>query len=125
MHVSIQDDYLESTLATILKIHDSASHNGDILVFFPGQEEIENMVVVLKHQFLKLSRDCIMAQMSDQKIVLTGDRVEVIHSNPNNNRNIHEDVIVAGVMICVLFAALPLEAQLNAFRANPQGVDKR
>jgi HrpA-like RNA helicase len=128
-----QEDYLESTLATILQIHDSdnattavtktskTNTNGDILVFLPGQEEIENMVLLLKQQLT--SRDRTTARMSDRKNVWTGDRVEVIHNsnNKNSNSSSHDVVIVAGVMICVLYAALPPEAQLNAFLEKPTG----
>ena len=132
-----QEDYIESTLATILQIHESdrpntdttttnqkrkthTNRNGDILVFLPGQEEIENMVLLLKQQLV--TRDRVAARISDQTNIWTGDRVEVMQNvNNNNNKNHHDVAIVAGVMICVLYAALPPEAQLNAFLEKPVG----
>jgi ATP-dependent RNA helicase DHX8/PRP22 len=130
-----QEDYIESTLATILQIHDSdhsttsstsmtqhEQQNGDILVFLPGQEEIENVAILLKQQLL--IRDRQKALIYDKRNLWTGDRVEVINHRSNNN--LTTDVtIVAGVMICVLYAALPPEAQLAAFIEKPIGCSRK
>ena len=137
-----QDDYMESTLATILQIHDSdqttttdftTKHsNGDILVFLPGQEEIESMVLLLKQQLQGRDRSRT-ARMADQTNIWTGDRVEVIrhddndhhHNTKTSSNSSHDVIIVAGVMICVLYAALPPEAQLNAFLDKPAGCRRK
>jgi ATP-dependent RNA helicase DHX8/PRP22 len=127
-----QDDYVESSLAVILQIHDSevstaekedAHLNGDILVFLPGQEDIESLSVLLK-QHLSI-RDEEALSSSKKASLWTGDRVEVwnSHRSPYSDDlgNSTHAILVAGVMICVLYAALPAELQLNAFTKKPPG----
>jgi ATP-dependent RNA helicase DHX8/PRP22 len=129
-----QDDYLESSLATILQLHDAelANHrsldqnnnyNGDILVFLPGQEEIESLAILLKQHLSIRDRS---AQSSAAKTNLwTGDRVEVLnsdHAAMTERNSCHSGFVMeAGVMICVLYAALPADVQLNAFIEKPKG----
>ena len=50
---SPEADYLEACVVSILQIH-VTQPEGDILVFLPGQEEIENCHESLKHRTSKL-----------------------------------------------------------------------
>ncbi|EEC48306.1 predicted protein [Phaeodactylum tricornutum CCAP 1055/1] len=81
------EDYMEATLATILQIH-THEEAGDVLVFLPGQEEIEDLATLLR-----------------------GNTVSQLLAN--------------GVLICLLYAALPPEAQLAAFAEKPEGCRRK
>eukprot|EP00536_Pseudo-nitzschia_multiseries_P003696 jgi/Psemu1/186439/e_gw1.58.12.1 len=90
-----QEDFIDSALATALQIHyetDDKDDGGDILVFLPGQEEIESLNQLLKRH-LEEDRDAAN--------------------------------IVNGVMICVLYAALPPEVQMLAFAPKPKGCSRK
>lgn len=114
-----QEDYLEAALATVLQIHENdetKDGSGDILVFLPGQEEIEDFAVLLKHQLSSYEQDAASASST-----WTGDRVEVLNVSNTQSSNL----MVAGVLICVLYAALPPEAQLAAFAGKPAGCARK
>jgi ATP-dependent RNA helicase DHX8/PRP22 len=101
------EDYLEAALSTVLNIHENESA-GDILVFLPGQEEIEDLAALLK-QYLQ-------EEEADQ---WTGDRVEDLQAMGKDALNQYNPVI-SGVMICLLYAALPPDVQLAAFADKPE-----
>ena len=97
---AVVEDYLEAALATVLQIHQhepSTDGNGDILVFLPGQEDIESMATLLKLYLADMEQDQETAAGGSNKnenstSVWTGDRVELLHAgntNPNHNDNHH------------------------------------
>jgi HrpA-like RNA helicase len=112
-----QDDYFEAALSTILQIHESEPE-GDILVFLPGQEEIEDLANLVKQQlqseYEQESKETVVARW-------TGDRVEVLNNQSAN----YSSSIIAGVWVCVLYAALPPDAQLAAFSRKPPGCTRK
>jgi HrpA-like RNA helicase len=120
------EDYREAALSTILQIHQhepagcAASKSGDILVFLPGQEEIEDLASMLK-QFLA---DAARSNDESLRARFTGDHVQVLDrrwqsSSENDNNLVH------GVLVCVMYAALPPEAQLAVFGTKPVGCHRR
>jgi hypothetical protein len=97
-----------------LQIHEE-SDDGDILVFLPGQEEIEDLASLLKKH---LEADKELARS------LTGDIVQNLHGIGTDLSG-KTATIVNGVMICVLYAALPPEAQMMAFAPKPEGCTRK
>lgn len=104
------EDYIEASLATILQIH-YHEDPGDILVFLPGQEEIEDLALLLRMQLYE-----------EEKSSWTGDRVEVFQ---NQKHNLSPSQLVNKVLICLLYAALAPEAQIAAFDEKPPGCDRK
>lgn len=49
-----QDDYLDACLVTCLQIHEEAEGDGDVLVFLPGQEDIEALSQLLRENLATL-----------------------------------------------------------------------
>lgn len=54
---SSQDDYLDACLVTCLQIHEDSKGDGDVLVFLPGQEDIEALSQLLKENLATLRAD--------------------------------------------------------------------
>jgi ATP-dependent RNA helicase DHX8/PRP22 len=110
-------DYIEASLSTIVQIH-THEEPGDILVFLPGQEEIEDLANLLK-QYL---------QEQDDATLWTGDCVEEMQSHKSNSgssSNHRSQLVGNGVLICLLYAALPPEAQMLAFEEKPVGCRRK
>ena len=122
-----QDDYVEAALWTVLQIHQHEpisddENGGDVLVFLPGQEEIESMATLLKLYLADLEGEANgKEKVKNGDSVWTGDRVQVLTlDNTRSSNN-----LVAGVLICVLYAALPAEAQLAVFAEKPPGCARK
>jgi len=112
-----QEDYLDSALKTAMQIHKYADE-GDVLIFLPGQDEIEDLASLLKKYFEELEPD-------------DADQNGGVNDSVQNIKGIGTSIdsgnlmIVNGVMICVLYAALPPEAQMLAFRPKPEGCSRK
>jgi ATP-dependent RNA helicase DHX8/PRP22 len=107
------EDYLEAALFTVCEISEHESE-GDILVFLPGQEEIEDMAAILRQQ------------LQPDDIQWTGDRVESLQRGTNYNSSSNTNCQICGsVMITQLYAALPPQAQVAAFDPKPPGVTRK
>lgn len=105
-----QDDYLDAALLTVLQIHEEGE-DGDVLVFLPGQEEIEDLATLLKQHLRKDSVEL------NQDLVQS---IEGIGTNLNSMTSLVNDVLV-----CVLYAAMPPAAQMLAFAPKPQGCRRK
>jgi len=108
-----QEDYIDAALCATLQIHEH-SEVGDILVFLPGQEEIEDLALLLKSH---------LDEAANLSKSLTGDVVQSL-------RGIGTDLsktanIINGVLVCVLYAALPPEVQMFAFQPKPEGCTRK
>lgn len=112
-------DYIDSALTTALQIHQDADE-GDILVFLPGQEEITDLAALLKRH---LEQD---KTLKDSLLSTTGG-TDIVQSLKGMGTNVSAQagMIVNGVMICVLYAALPSEAQMVAFAPKPPGCSRK
>jgi ATP-dependent RNA helicase DHX8/PRP22 len=122
------EDYLEAALSTVLRIHqnEEESVGGDILVFLPGQEEIEDMALLLKQCLLQEEKEANLAAAKASGAAgggqwTGGDRVESLQGNGDNKGGRYPDSssqqqqIINGVLICLLYAALPADIQMLAF----------
>lgn len=49
-----KDDYLDACLVTCLQIHEEEKGDGDVLVFLPGQDDIESLSQLLRENLAKL-----------------------------------------------------------------------
>ncbi|GKY93726.1 ATP-dependent RNA helicase Cdc28 [Mayamaea pseudoterrestris] len=108
------DDYMEAALFTICEIHEH-ERSGDILVFLPGQEEIEDMAALLRQQL----------QPDETRWI--GDRVEALQRGNTNYDHAHGNScqIFGNVMVTQLYAALPPQAQVAAFDVKPPHVTRK
>ena len=104
-------DYLDSALKTALQIH-KYTNDGDVLIFLPGQDDIEDVASLLKIRLEELEPDNLPGTSTD--IV---QNIKGIGTSINSGST----MIVNGVLICVLYAALSPDAQMNAFRPKPDG----
>jgi len=105
-----------------LQIHyetDDKDDGGDILVFLPGQEEIESLSQLLKRH-LEEDRDGGKVQKHLSDIVQDVSGIGTTISSQKGAAN-----IINGVMICVLYAALPPEVQMLAFAPKPKGCSRK
>lgn len=114
-----QDDYIDSALSAALQIHYGTDDGGDILIFLPGQEEIEELnVLIQRHLEEDQNNGKILKHLSD--IVQNVSGIGTTISSQKGVAN-----IINGVMICVLYAALPPEIQMLAFAPKPEGCRRK
>lgn len=105
------DEYVDAMLTTIVNIH-KHEEAGDVLVFLPGQEEIENLAGLLR-QYL---------EDDEAEAEWTGDKVESLQKQKYVAGS---SQLVNKVLICQLYAALSSEAQLAVFEDKPVGCDRK
>lgn len=82
------------------------------LCFLPGQEEIEDLAGLLKHYL----------ETEEASAQWTGDKVESLQKRQHIGGASH---LVNKVLICLLYAALPPEAQLAVFADKPSGCERK
>ena len=114
--IDYQDDYLDSALSTALQIC-RYEDEGDILIFLPGQEEIESLALLLK-KHLDEESELLKDVRGDVDLVQSIKGIGTDLSSGHGS-------IVNGVLVCVLYAALPPEAQMFAFQPKPQGCNRK
>lgn len=120
----IQEDYIDSALSTALQIH-KYEEDGDILVFLPGSEEIENVASLLRKHLREESELAIsLKSEKHHSIHQNNDIVQSIKGMGTDLSNGHGS-IVNSVLVCVLYAALPPEAQMFAFQPKPNGCKRK
>ncbi|EPT25604.1 helicase [Toxoplasma gondii ME49] len=139
-----EGDYIEAALITVLQIH-TQYPPGDILVFLPGQEDIESLQTILegKQELLRKAL-CMAASLGAGPAPKTAARSErggeqraVPHSKDLSSANCRVEVRIGedtaavdqlppcrDLQICPLFAALPFERQKAVFTPAPAGVRK-
>ena len=128
------EDHVDAALNAVVQIcrHDNEVEDedgGDILVFLTGQDDIEDLAALLG----KYLEDRTVEEED-------GDSGEGGKSAPKKSRrDVVQDIrgigtsltrggpnrIVDGTLICVLYASLPPEQQLLAFRPRPEGVHRK
>jgi len=123
-----QDDYIDAALSAALQIHRDGEE-GDVLIFLPGQEEIEDLAALLR-KHLDEEADLARTLTSGDDGNGNGDDepvVDIVQSlkGMGTNLNSSQNAIVNGVLICVLYAALPPEAQMFAFQPRPDGCSRK
>lgn len=83
-------------------------------MFLPGQEEIEDLALLIRSH---------LDETANLTKSLTGDVVQSL-------RGIGTDLsktasIINGVLVCVLYAALPADIQMFAFQPKPEGCTRK
>ena len=98
----------------------------DVLVFLTGQDEIENLASLLKRYLEDLKNDDNNSTDNNynNNSKTTGDIVQNIKGIGTSIDSGHS-LIVNGVLICVLYASLPPEQQMLAFRPKPEGCSRK
>jgi HrpA-like RNA helicase len=134
-----QEDFVDSALAAALQIHFDTTDDdyGDILIFLPGQEEIEDLHQLLKRHLTDQFQGVLIpgSGAEGQKRNRSADIVQNVQGLGTNITNGNSSAsgtntggaatIVNDVMICVLYAALPPEAQMLAFAPKPKGCRRK
>ena len=95
----------------------------DVLVFLTGQDEIEDLASLLKRYLEDLEPDN-HDDDNNTKTKTNGDVVQNI-KGIGTSINSGNTLIVNGVLICVLYASLPPEQQMIAFRPKPEGCSRK
>ena len=117
----VKEDYIEAALATAMQIH-HFEEDGDILIFLPGQEEIEALSMLLKKNLddeSQLSKD-LSSNKNGRDIVQS---IKGIGKDLDSGKS--HGSIINGVLVCVLYAALPPESQIFAFQPKPDGCTRK
>ncbi|CAM9653872.1 unnamed protein product [Scytosiphon promiscuus] len=126
-----QDDYLDACLVTCLQIHEDEKGDGDVLVFLPGQDDIEALSQLLrdnlatlraeKSRELAAARADAAAAAGEEEFQTSGGRGP---GGDGNDLRGDGEGLLRESMVCPVFAALPQEQQLEAFEPAPKGVRK-
>ena len=130
-----QEDYIDAALSAALQIHRDGEE-GDVLIFLPGQEEIEDLAALLRKHLdeeADLARTLTSGENEsggddeDDKGDDKKPPVDIVQSlkGMGTNLNSGQNAIVNGVLVCVLYAALPPEAQMFAFQPRPDGCSRK
>jgi len=107
-------DYIDAALYTALQIIDEGEE-GDILVFLPGQEEIEAMASLLRSH---LDEE---AELSKSLSSSNTSKEDIVQSLKGMGKDVNSSLssVIHGIQICVLYAALPADVQMLAFQPKP------
>ena len=131
------EDHVDAALNAVVQIcrHDKCGGEdgeenegggGDILVFLTGQDDIEDMAALLG-KYLE-DRAVDDEDGEDGKDAPKRKRRDVVQDIRGIGTSLHRggpNRIVDGTLICVLYASLPPEQQLLAFRPKPDGVHRK
>ena len=92
-------------------------------MFLTGQDEIEDLASLLKRYLEDLEPDD-GDDSNNKNTAKNGDVVQNI-KGIGTSLNSGNSLIVNGVLICVLYASLPPEQQMLAFRPKPEGCSRK
>ncbi|CAB1113098.1 unnamed protein product [Ectocarpus sp. CCAP 1310/34] len=122
-----QDDYLDACLMTCLQIHEDEKGDGDVLVFLPGQDDIEALSQLLRENLATLraekSRE-LAAAAADAAAAAGDEEFQRPRGRGGDDLQGQGDGLLRESMVCPVFAALPQEQQLEAFEPAPRGTRK-
>ncbi|TIC63741.1 P-loop containing nucleoside triphosphate hydrolase protein [Wallemia mellicola] len=94
-------DYLDASLKTILQIHQSAPLPGDILVFLPGQEEIQTLGASLKLYADNNTLKCDLNILQLYASLSPSQQQKVFEQTPENTRKVILSTNVAETSITI------------------------
>ncbi|CAN0025260.1 unnamed protein product, partial [Ectocarpus fasciculatus] len=127
LHLPVQDDYLDACLVTCLQIHEDEKGDGDVLVFLPGQDDIEALSQLLRENLATLraekSRE-LAAAAADAAAAAGDEEFQASRGGGGDDLRGQGDGLLRESMVCPVFAALPQEQQLEAFEPAPKGTRK-
>lgn len=128
-----EKDVIEAILLSCLQIHNDESDNGAVLVFLPGQDDIEalqhllmehlpNIISKLNHR-VNTNTTQIELQNSDKTMLVNKNNVQNVlyqpnahassENNPKNKKKV--ELLDNDFVITPLYAAMPPEEQLKVF----------
>lgn len=110
---------MDAALCTALQIHEEAE-DGDVLIFLPGQEEIEDLAALLR-KHLEDTDQALGRSITESRDIVQSFRG--VGTDLFGGRG--SSCIVNTVMVCVMYAALPPEAQMMAFQPKPEGCTRK
>ncbi|CAN0022891.1 unnamed protein product [Ascophyllum nodosum] len=124
-----QDDYLDACLVTCLQIQEEDEGDGDVLVFLPGQEDIEALAHLLAENLtaLRAERSRELAAEAAGALQAPGEnelRSSATAAAAKERVGGSGDGFLRPTLVCPVFAALPQEQQLDAFKPVPPGTRK-
>ncbi|CDJ39573.1 hypothetical protein, conserved [Eimeria tenella] len=114
-----QEDYLQAALLTVLQIHlGNEDSKGDILVFLPGQEEIEALGALLHAKLQQLNK-CgaphpLGAPQGAPEGAPKGCGAPQVHVRLGSEVYVHRRS--SKLLVCCLYAALPFEQQQEVLK---------
>ena len=112
-------------MSTVIQIykHTPDGDGSDVLVFLTGQDEIDDLASLLKRYLEDLEPDD-GDDSNNKNTAKNGDVVQNI-KGIGTSLDSGNSLIVNGVLICVLYASLPPEQQMLAFRPKPEGISRK
>lgn len=133
-----QESYIDACVTTILQLTiDKGNNDGDILVFLPGQEDIDDVSALLKNKMetINLAVERAKHRIEDRfqrkkKVVLTNaplptdDKDTVTHLSDYGDVDDGQLCSIKLLHICPLYASLSQESQLLVFEPPPSGMRK-
>jgi HrpA-like RNA helicase len=103
-----------SFMALLVQVHISKQATpGDILVFLPGQEDIEDASMLLKSKFSAMHASHLLQKNQQKKQKQNEEEVSSV-----------EPAELLSMLICPMYASLSPDAQLKAFAPTPPGSRK-
>jgi len=137
------ESYVDAACVATLQIaKDQGEEKGDILVFLPGQEDIEDLTALLKAKSEALASAAARARerlhSTSNLHSVSNDSIDADEDKPSSSRSINDDsngvdgdreelMILSRILplkLCPLYAALSQELQMAAFVPAPKGVRK-
>ncbi len=124
----VQEDFIEASLSAALQIH-HLEEDGDILIFLPGQEDIEALAMLLRKNLDEESEFSKSISMNNNSSPFEPSRGDIVQSIQGIGKDLDSiksnGSIINGVLVCVLYAALPPSSQIFAFRPKPEGCKRK
>ena len=125
---SPEPDFIEACLLTCLQIHEESDgcDFGGVLVFLPGQEDIENLQLLLREHLMVLFKEKHERIYSmTAKVESTGDtNIEKARSQPNGVHVDFNDGDEVDFIVLPLYASMNPDDQLKAFQPSYPGKRK-
>lgn len=111
---SPEPDVLEAALVAVLQLHVSRPP-GDVLVFLPGQDDIDNLHRLLEEKQEMLAKE--RQENPDKKVVQQGDFYNGVNLWPTFQK-------VQNLLIRPIYSSLPFDQQELVFQQTPPGCRK-
>lgn len=110
------EDFLVTCVRSIIQVHINPRTVGDVLVFLPGQEEIETVEQML-----------LDLQSNDDKNEISANNSK--NENKNRDGNGNDNLFLLSycklkMIIAPIYSAMPLELQHRVFNTTPSGCRK-
>jgi hypothetical protein len=119
------ESYLDAAVATVLQVHQSRGTSaGDILVFLPGQEDIDDAAALILAKAAAAEEDRRAAARLAALAEAESRAAAVKAGGPASAAPASPEAPTLQLRVCKLYAALSHEAQLAAFAPAPADTRK-